>query len=158
MNREDWLNKDDSQRPLTDRGRDRMRGISRGLARLDVMPDIVLSSPYTRARETAEILAAELDIKSSLIKFSDDLVPMAQPSSLLKEIAERFLVDNLAVVGHEPHLSSLISYLLTGKTEMSTDLKKGGVCLISLLIETQSWQASLEWLMTPRQLLAIGKS
>jgi phosphohistidine phosphatase len=105
MNREDWLNKDDSQRPLTDRGRDRMRGISRGLARLDVMPDIVLSSPYTRARETAEILAAELDIKSSLIKFSDDLVPMAQPSSLLKEIAERFLVDNLAVVGHEPHLS-----------------------------------------------------
>jgi hypothetical protein len=42
--------------------------------------------------------------------------------------------------------------------EMSTDLKKGGVCLISLLIETQSWQASLEWLMTPRQLLAIGKS
>jgi phosphohistidine phosphatase len=135
-----------------------MRGISRGLARLDVMPDIVLSSPYTRARETAEILAAELDIKSSLIKFSDDLVPMAQPSSLLKEIAERFLVDNLAVVGHEPHLSSLISYLLTGKTEMSTDLKKGGVCLISLLIETQSWQASLEWLMTPRQLLAIGKS
>jgi phosphohistidine phosphatase len=122
------------------------------------MPDIVLSSPYTRARETAEILAVELDIKSSLIKFSDDLVPMAQPSSLLKEIAERFLVDNLAVVGHEPHLSSLISYLLTGKTEMSTDLKKGGVCLISLLIETQSWQASLEWLMTPRQLLAIGKS
>ena len=48
---------DDTQRPLTDKGRDKMRKVARVLKRLNLKPNVILSSPYLRARETAEILA-----------------------------------------------------------------------------------------------------
>lgn len=156
--REVWEGKDDSQRPLTDRGRDRMHGVVRGLAELGVELDLILSSPYVRARDTAAILAEELGLKHSTIKFTEALVPAAEPSLLLEEIAARYAVDNLAVVGHEPHLSSLISYLLTGSADVTTDLKKGGVCLLDLEIESPSRRATLQWLLTPKAMIAIGQA
>jgi phosphohistidine phosphatase len=156
--RQDWEGQDDSQRPLTDRGREKMGQIVRGLGKLGVELDLIVTSPYVRARDTAAILADGLGLKASIIKFSDALVPTVEPSELLKEIAENLNVASLAVVGHEPHLSGFISYLLTGGTEMSTDLKKGGVCLLDRASHAQGWLATLEWLLTPKAMIAIGES
>jgi phosphohistidine phosphatase len=146
----------DSQRPVTDRGREKMTSIARGLKQLETVLQAIVSSPYVRARETAEILAEGLDFKVEAIKFSDALLPMADPAELLKEIATEHAGENLAVVGHEPHLSSFISYLLTANIDMSINLKKGGACLMTLDLSPRGNPATLEWLMTPRQLIALA--
>lgn len=147
---------DDSRRPVTDRGREKMLGIARGLKKLETHLEVMISSPYVRARETAEILAEGLDFEVGAIKFSDGLLPMADPAKLVMEIAAVHPVENLAVVGHEPHLSSLISYLLTGNIDLAINMKKGGVCLVTLDISPHGYVATLEWLMTPRQLIALA--
>jgi phosphohistidine phosphatase len=72
---------DDSQRSVTDQGRQKMIGITRGLKQLGTELQAVVSSPYVRARETAEILAEGLDFKVGVIEFSDALLPMAVPRS-----------------------------------------------------------------------------
>jgi phosphohistidine phosphatase len=146
---------DDSQRPVTDQGRKKMIGITRGLKQLETELQAIVSSPYVRARETAEILAEGLDFKVGAIEFSEALLPMADPAELLKEINTKHRVDNLAVVGHEPHLSSFVSFLLMGNTDMSVNLKKGGVCLVALEPSPRGSEATLEWLMTPRQLISL---
>src|SRR5215510_6284947 len=96
----------DSERPLTDKGRKRMRLIARGLRNIGVGFDLILSSPYARARETAEILADVFKMKKN-ITFTENLIPLGNPELLIGEINESYSVDSLAVVGHEPHLSTL---------------------------------------------------
>ena len=109
---------DDSLRPLTDKGREKMRRIAQALEELGVMPDLIVSSPYVRASQTASILAKELKYKEELA-YSDFLVPMGEPNDMIGEINEKFSVDELMLVGHEPNLSSLASILLTGDSDLS---------------------------------------
>src|SRR5215207_9309159 len=85
----------DSQRPLTDKGRRKMRQIARALRNLGVEFDLILSSPYVRARETAEILADVFKMKKKLV-FSDNLIPLGNPPLLITEINEKYSVDSLA--------------------------------------------------------------
>src|ERR1041384_7218867 len=103
---------DDSQRPLTDPGRKKMKKIVKGLRQLHLDLDVILSSPYVRARDTAKILAKGFDMTQD-IAFSDNLIPPGNFENLVREIHEKYDVANLALVGHEPMLSSLISWLAT---------------------------------------------
>jgi phosphohistidine phosphatase len=147
---------DDSQRALTEAGRKKMRGITDGLCAFDVKFDLILSSPYLRARETAEILAEVFKMKDRLA-FSENLIPPGYLKQLVDEINEKYPVNNLAVVGHEPALSSLASILLSGQPSISINMKKGGICHLStdkLLLEGS---ATLEWLLTPAQLVKLGE-
>ena len=114
----------DSERPLTEKGRKKMRQIARGLRTLGVELDLILSSPYVRARETAEILAEIFKMKKK-IAFSESLIPTADPALLIPEISEKYSVESIALVGHEPHLSTLISELTTENTTLGITLKKG---------------------------------
>ena len=102
----------DSERPLTDKGRKKMRQIAKALRHLGVKFDLIVSSPYVRACETAEILADVFKMKSEIV-FSDNLMPLGNPQLLIGEINEKHAVDSLALVGHEPHLSSLVGLLTT---------------------------------------------
>lgn len=146
----------DSERPLTDKGRKRMRQIATGLRNLGVEFDLILSSPYLRARETAEILADVFKIRKKIV-FSDNLLPMADPELLVIEINENHLVDNLAVVGHEPHLSTLVSVLVAESSKVDFTLKKGGVCYLSANdLHHPDHRATLEWLLTPGILREIA--
>ena len=147
---------DDSQRPLIDKGQKRMQDISRGLQALDVRLDLVLSSPYIRARQTAEILADGFKMKARPT-LTESLTPMGNPDHLINEINEKYAVNNLAVVGHEPFLSELISILLTGGANMFVDMKKGSVCCLAFDGSRLDHNAILTWLLTPAQLIKIGK-
>ena len=140
---------DDSLRPLTDKGREKMRRIAQALEELGVMPDLIVSSPYVRASQTASILAKELKYKEELA-YSDFLVPMGEPNDMIGEINEKFSVDELMLVGHEPNLSSLASILLTGDSDLSINFKKGGVCCLSVDDLQYSRKVTLEWLVTPK--------
>ncbi len=146
----------DGQRPLTEDGRKKMKKIVAGIHQLDLELDVIVSSPYVRARDTAKILAKEFDRKDK-IAFSDNLIPPGNFENLIREIHEKYDVTNLALVGHEPMLSSLISWLATGNTDMRVTLKKGGVAYLSADNLYQDGHATLEWLLTPVLMMELSK-
>ncbi len=141
---------DDTQRPLTDKGRDKMNKVAHLLKRLSVKPDVILSSPYLRARQTAEVLAKELKYKKDRIEFSERLLPASQPEPILTEIIEKFNVEELVIVGHEPCLGLLISVLTTGEQDLSINLKYGSVCCLTADDFRIERRAILDWLLTPK--------
>ncbi len=140
---------DDSLRPLTEKGREKMKRIAASLKDLGAAPDLIVSSPYVRASQTAAILAKELKYKEELA-YSDFLVPMGEPDVMIGEINEKYTVDELMLVGHEPSLSALASVLLAGNADIAIDLKKGGVCCLSVDDLRYDRKAVLEWLITPK--------
>ena len=140
---------DDNRRPLTDKGRDKMKEIASALKKMDLKPNLIVSSPYVRARETSEILAKVLKYKKEPV-FNDTLVPMGSADEIIGEINEKFSVDELVLVGHEPCLSVLIGTLTAGNPDLAIDLKKGGVCCLSTDDLRTERKAVLEWLLTPK--------
>lgn len=140
---------DDSLRPLTDKGRKKMKKIVGALNDIGVGPDLIVSSPYVRASQTASILAKELKYKEEIV-YSNSLVPMGEPDDMIGEINKKYSVDEIMLVGHEPNLSTLMSVLLTGNPDISINLKKGGVCCLSIDNLQDDRKAVLEWLITPK--------
>jgi phosphohistidine phosphatase len=140
---------DDSLRPLTEKGREKMKKIAAALRELGVAPDLIVSSPYLRASQTAAILAKELKYKEELA-YSDSLVPMGEPDVMIGEINEKYSVDELMLVGHEPSLSALAGVLLAGNAEIALNFKKGGVGCLAVDDLRYDRKAALEWLMTPK--------
>jgi phosphohistidine phosphatase len=132
-----------------------MRQIARALRMLGVEFDLILSSPYVRACETAMILSEVFKMKKKII-LSNNLVPLGNPELLLGEISEKYPVDSMAVVGHEPYLSALIGLLVAENAKIDLTLKKGGVCYLTAddrhLFDHR---ATLEWLLTPGILMEI---
>ena len=145
----------DSERPLTDKGKKKMRQISKGLRTLGADFDLILSSPYVRAKETAEVLADVFKVKAD-IAFSDNLVPMGDPDLLISEMNEKYSANSIALVGHEPQLTALVSLLAAENVSVDMTLKKGGVCRLSADDLHHSRKATLEWLLTPGILVEIG--
>lgn len=91
-----------------------------------VAPQFILTSPLRRAQETAQI-AAKLFPKATL-QNTDALLPGAGPEAVWKELGALKNVEEVMVVGHQPHLGRLISYLL--EAAVAVDLKKGGMARI----------------------------
>jgi len=146
---------DDSRRPLTEKGRDKMKEIASALRKLGVNPDLIVSSPYLRARETAGILAKVLKYERELL-FNDSLVPTGTPNEIIGEINEKYNVGELMLVGHEPCLSILISTLTAGNPDLAIDLKKAGVCCLTADDLHIDRRAVLEWLLPPKILIALS--
>lgn len=144
---------DDSQRALTDKGRKKMRQIAKGLRILGVEFDAILSSPYLRARETAEILNNVFKMRTQVVN-NNNLMPGGDPGQLLAEIKEKYSVDDLAIVGHEPFLSRLIGLLTAQGSLVNVEMKKGGVCR---LYTDDLHHATMQWLMTPGVLVEISE-
>ena len=148
-------NVDDNQRPLTEKGRKKLSQIARSLEKLDLEFDVIITSPYLYARQTANIVADALDIKKKCVLDSDNLTPPGSGEKLIEEINAREAVDNLLIVGHESFLSQLIGMLLAGDASLSIDMKKAGLCKLTIEQLSYGRCAMLEWLLTPAQLTAI---
>jgi phosphohistidine phosphatase len=141
----------DDLRPLTKRGRGRMEDAARGLASLTERPDVIATSPYTRAAETATIVAQAFG--------GADPVPvdLLTPDGSFEALAS-WLRDKVggadakvAIVGHEPHLSGFVSYLLGARGNV-VDLKKGAACLLRVDPSVKPGSAVLVWALAPGQL------
>lgn len=149
---------DDSQRPLTSKGQRKMRSIAKGLKELEIQLDLILTSPYLRATQTAHILAKKFDLKEERMICIDQLAPTGYADQLIDEINEKYGdIQNIAIIGHEPYLSNLASVLITGDPNASIILKKGGVCRLSVEKIQYGRCAMLEWLLSPTQLVEIGE-
>jgi phosphohistidine phosphatase len=145
----------DSQRPLTPDGVKKLRRIVSAMQSLDLTFDLILSSPYARTRQTADMVAKGLGLERAL-ELSALLEPGADLEALIAELASRRKdAERILLVGHEPMLSSLISVLVSGETDLEITLKKGGLCKLSIRTVSPGRCATLEWLLTPRHLVAI---
>lgn len=146
---------DDSLRPLTEQGINKMQQIALGMKALGLSFDLILSSPYLRAQETALLVAKAFNIKSSSIVSSKSLFPEIPFKGLLIEINEYKSINSVLLVGHEPHLSELISFLLMGTKTLPLNLKKGGLCHLSADFPVKPGSAHLHSLLSPAQLRRI---
>jgi phosphohistidine phosphatase len=147
--------KEDSQRELTEKGAKKMRQIAKGLRKLGVELDVVLTSPYLRAKQTADILNDVFKIKQE-VAVTDQLAPMGDPDLLIAEINEKYSVDSIALVGHEPYLSALVSLLAAQAAPVEMTFKKGGVCRLAADDLHHTRRATIEWLLTPGVLVEIA--
>jgi phosphohistidine phosphatase len=148
----------DSERPLSSAGRKRMQRIARGMRALKMRPELILSSPYLRARQTAELVAREFEAES-ILELSPLLEPGGDPEELMSLLGGEYgSIGSVVLVGHEPSLSELISMLLSGDERMAVTMKKGGLCKLTLENPRYGRCATLEWLLTPRQLTRLADS
>jgi len=146
----------DSDRPLTAKGMKRMRRIARGMRHMKVVFDLLLSSPYRRALETAFVVGREYGA-GEILQTSPALRPEVLPEEVIRSFQEKYSpCRRLLLVGHEPQLSALISTLTTGGAGARPLLKKGGLCKLEVEKLQTGKCASLLWLLTPRQLISIA--
>jgi phosphohistidine phosphatase len=142
----------DADRPLTAEGEKKLDKIAEAMKRLEISFDLIVSSPYLRARQTAEIVADAFKARQR-IAFSESLVPGGSARQLMEHL--RHLEPNphaVLVVGHEPDLSGLISWLVTGERGLTLTMKKGGLCNLAIDSLKPGRCACLEWLLTPKQM------
>jgi phosphohistidine phosphatase len=118
----------DSERPLTPRGRERLERASRGIRSLGVTFDRILTSPYRRARETAEIVAAALG-KPEALRTEEALASGARWDEVKRVLTRMEIRVALLLVGHEPDLSMMTSEMIGAKGG-AVDFGKGTLACV----------------------------
>jgi phosphohistidine phosphatase len=141
----------DEDRPLTGRGRKRFKKAARGLAKVMGAPDLLLTSPRLRARETAKIAGKAWKLTPT----EEPLLAGGSPEALLAAVAAHPESSVVALVGHEPDMSGLLSHVVGGVSERMP-FKKGGAALVELDAGAAG-SGRLIWFMPPRLLRALGK-
>jgi phosphohistidine phosphatase len=147
---------DDSLRPLVPKGVKRMERAVRGLKVLVPHIDVVATSPYVRARQTADIVAGAYSGLTPVLL--DCLVPEGERRAVLSWLQMQADDAMIAVVGHEPNLGNLVSWLLGSPDSRFLEFKKGGACRLTWPTHITAGDAHLLWLLTAGQLRRIGKA
>ena len=145
----------DSERALTPKGVKRMRRAARGLRRLGLSFDTILTSPLARARQTAEIVAEILGLEGHLEEISE-LAPEGSVDHLISGLARFQDREDLLLVGHNPLLIRALSFFISGKDNLEIELKKGGCCCIETDRLPPDAPSTLHWFLTPKQLRRLG--
>ena len=151
----DWKG-NDADRPLTEEGSARTKDVVRGLRAMKIRPDVILSSPLLRARETAEIARKGL-LADAKVEVVDELESAASPDRLLARLADLADKPLVLCVGHEPHISTTISAMISGKTAASVEVKKASACAIRFSGIPKSGSGTLLWLLPPKFLRLLGE-
>ena len=134
----------DHDRPLTTLGRRELIKTGRALRRLGIRPDTLASSPLLRATQTAEVISKYVGAD---MEIWEDLKPETSPSHTMDAIRSTG-ADSIMVVGHEPHLSNLVSHMISGH-DAYISLKKGGLACVRLPV---LGQGELRYILTPKQM------
>ena len=148
----------DSERPLTKKGIKKFRKAARGIERLGISFDAILSSPLVRARQTADLVAEVLG-QESCVDEIPALAPDSSPEQLLSELSGVEGKEHVMLVGHEPFLGELAKFLLNRKNDSDgvIPLRKGGICRIDIDAVPPTQPGQLHWLLTPKQLRLIAR-
>lgn len=142
--RSEWKS-DDAKRPLTGEGKEKMERAATTIAHWGLDPDLIISSPYDRAYQTAEILARKLEMPDKLLK-DDRLVPGFGVDQLAILVAAYPKATALVLVGHEPDFSETISRLIGGGRIV---VKKGALACVDLP-DPKTLKGELLWLVAPK--------
>ncbi len=145
---------DDTKRPLSEDGIARMRKAARGLSRIGLALDVVLTSSLVRAKQTAELVAAALNPKPP-ISVVDSLAPGGTYLEIVADLEKHARRKRIALVGHEPGIGEFAARLIGSRH--SIEFRKGAVCRIDLDAIPPSSPGDLRWLLTPKILRSIRK-
>lgn len=145
----------DRGRALTAAGAAEMAQAAAGLARLLDPIDTIATSPLRRARETADLLAAQWTASARVE------LPELAPGFEREDLAAWLDAQDsasVALVGHEPDLSGLIAWLIAGTGGARLHMRKGAAALLSLRGRAGPGAAELEWLMTRSALRRLDRT
>ena len=149
---DDWP--DDTRRPLSEEGMAGLRKEARGLVRLGVTFDVVLTSSLVRARQTADIVAAAFNTRPPIVAI-DSLSPGGSTQAVLNDLEAHVRRANIAIVGHEPGLGELAARLAGLKRAL--EFKKGAICRIDVESLPPAGPGALRWFLTPKILRELRK-
>ena len=144
VDRAAWPADDDFARPLTARGQAVVQRVADALADLQLELGLIITSPLTRAWQTAEIVARRLDILDRLLK-DDRLMPGFDLNGLTAILRAHSAQSAIMLVGHEPDFSTTISALIGGG---SLVCKKGGLARVDVSTDNPL-RGDLVWLIPP---------
>lgn len=139
--------KPDADRALTGEGEEKLRRVLARAHAAGVAPSLILSSPYRRAMETAEIAAAVLQYKDKVVK-TPSLVPDASPCDTWEEICKRPGEHAILLASHEPLMSTLAAFLLSSPA-LSVDMKKAALLRVDCDRFGPEPKGVLKWMLTP---------
>lgn len=145
----------DAERPLTAKGRRRMKAAAKGIAKLAEGADLVLSSPLLRAVQTAKIVRRAFDDDIGYAE-TDALLPDAEPGELVRVLTEGPSIPAALVVGHEPHLGRWVGWCLAGQSAALVELGKGGACLVRFDEAPVAGKGQIVWLLSAALLRRVG--
>lgn len=138
--------KKDKKRPLDETGVKQSHSVGRALAALQVQPELIISSPLTRAMQTASLVANELGFENK-IQVETALTPQASYSDFVDMLRRVSSAESVMVVGHNPNLSDFLGKTIGGRSSPADiDLKKGGVARV----EMRRSGGRLTWYLTPK--------
>jgi len=145
---------DDAKRPLSDDGASRMRKAARGLDRLGVTLDVVVTSGLVRAKQTAELVAGAMNPRPPIVT-ADSLAPDGNYQEIIADLEKQAKRTRIAIVGHEPGIGEFAARLIGSRH--SIEFKKGAVCRIDVDALPPSGPGDLRWLLTTKILRSIRK-
>lgn len=146
----------DADRPLAAKGRKQIRYAVAALKNMGISFDLILTSPFVRARETATLLAQSLKL-SRCLELADELKPETPPEKVIHRLAGlKSVSKQVLLVGHEPGLGELASWLLTGTVSERFPLKKGGMMRLDTPKLKAGQCAVLTWCLTPQQIKMLA--
>ena len=149
---------EDAERSLTDEGHEQARQAANGLKRLKIPVDAVATSPFVRAVQTAEPIARAFDLDGKLRKL-DALQPEADPAETSGTLRGMAAHQHVVLVGHEPHMSAWLGWLVGGPGGIRCEFKKGGMACVDIdRLPPSPGHGTLRWFMTPKQLALIGQT
>ncbi len=137
----------DSSRALTQRGRERSAEVAKMARKSGVMPSLIVSSPYLRAVQTAEVAAKEFAWEGRLLQLAS-LVPHGTPEAVWSDLRDLRDEPSILLAGHEPLMANLAAYLLHAPG-LTVDMKKSAMIRIDLPGAGPVPRGVLRWMITP---------
>lgn len=138
----------DSDRALTGEGKKKLAAVLSVAAKAGVAPAVILTSPYKRARQTAEMAADALGYSEPPIE-TESLVPHGSPQAVWNEVRDRRAEESVLLAGHEPLLSQVVAYFL-GTPALQFEFRKGAMVCLTVDSFRGEPHGVLQWILTPR--------
>jgi phosphohistidine phosphatase len=142
----------DADRALTPEGKRKLREVLLLAKAVDMTPEVILTSPYVRARQTAEIAAQLLHHKSKPVECRA-LIPGGDPREVWEDIRTHKDARAVLLSSHEPLTGYLIAFLLSAPN-LIVDVKKGSVTRIDVEQLGPQPRGVLKWILTPKMAAA----
>ena len=142
----------DSERGLTESGKQEVREVGESMAGLDLKFDLVATSPLKRAKETATTVNRALRRKGPVEEWSE-LLPEGSREALYRRLGRQRASTSILLVGHEPYMTTTINELASrgGPGDgVRIVLKKGGLARLSVSGSGARLSGELRWLLSPK--------
>jgi phosphohistidine phosphatase len=141
-------NQGDSERALTPEGKKKLRSVLRAADAAGISPSLILTSPFRRAVQTAQVAVEVLKYKGDVLQ-TKALEPGSHPRTVWDELRAHKDEPEILLSGHEPLVSSLTAYLL-GCPGLQIEFKKGALACVEIDRFTAEPHGVLKWMLTPK--------